>query len=744
MKNKFSKFLTLFFGLAIGMNVWGATITLPTTTLDLHNVGNEFNTVWYTGNSFAKNYYYSEPAKILVLSAYAAYQSKSSHTWINTDSGNSSNSNTAWSETGVFKGGSYYMSSSAPKFYCATIRNTERNHCYRVKHCVGASALVGGKAGISAYEINNSVAAANATANQTVDEAGVVSISGLDGSKEYVIVVYGNNGSNNVNFYEIAFNIEETIDPESPEITANVNDEPYATTVNVAAKMSITASHVTSYQWYTCASDGTNGQAIDGATESSYSFSTATVGTYYFYCVVTNTNATGDKTATSSVATVNVTAASTDATLSSLKYYGNTSVPDFDPETLNYNVTLAYGTTTYPNVTPTKTDANASVDLNLTDNVQSIVVTAQDGVTTKTYTITYNYETAPATPAGFDKFWNFSNWDNIKTDYAYQTIVDGLKMEGGTYGIDACMNGAKAEGINFTKRLNLQGGGTDRHFEFDVTGACVITVYGYNGNAGRSIAIKVGSADEVLVCATTNENKNTVLKGTYVYTGSGETIKMYSKSSGFYVLGVGVTYLSSDFNVALGATDDDDNYATFSCARNVQFAEGVAVYTISYEENAIHLNEVANKQVPAEKGVLLKSNGTTATYNVIASATELPSENKLRAASVAMENEGYEFFKLAYGDWDNKTDLGFYWGAENGAAFTAKVGGAYLAIPTSSLPALAGSRNFTIGGQPVATGMEQTNSVSPLKSECRKALVDGKLVVVRNGAMFNLNGMLVK
>ena len=27
-------------------------------------------------------------------------------------------------------------------------------------------------------------------------------------------------------------------------------------------------------------------------------------------------------------------------------------------------------------------------------------------------------------------------------------------------------------------------------------------------------------------------------------------------------------------------------------------------------------------------------------------------------------------------------DLGFYWGAENGAAFTAKAGGAYLAVPT--------------------------------------------------------------
>lgn len=62
------------------------------------------------------------------------------------------------------------------------------------------------------------------------------------------------------------------------------------------------------YQWYSCDdANKTNPSAIDGATSASYDgFSTATVGTYYYYCVVTDNNGSF----ASDVATITIVEAS--------------------------------------------------------------------------------------------------------------------------------------------------------------------------------------------------------------------------------------------------------------------------------------------------------------------------------------------------------------------------------------------------------------------------------------------------
>jgi len=91
--------------------------------------------------------------------------------------------------------------------------------------------------------------------------------------------------------------------------------------------------------------------------------------------------------------TVNVTGLSTDANLTALSVAGNTLYPAFNKDTLTYNVALPVGTTvgTLPAVTDTtaafatavKTDATAI------PGATTIVVTAQDGIATKTYTINF-------------------------------------------------------------------------------------------------------------------------------------------------------------------------------------------------------------------------------------------------------------------------------------------------------------------------------------------------------------------
>ena len=99
-------------------------------------------------------------------------------------------------------------------------------------------------------------------------------------------------------------------DTNSPEITTDLDDEnAYTAYLGVEKTLSIEANHVTGYQWYTCTNAAGDGASvIDGATNYVYAFTPSVAGTYYYKCVATNDNATGTKTATSKVATVNVEA----------------------------------------------------------------------------------------------------------------------------------------------------------------------------------------------------------------------------------------------------------------------------------------------------------------------------------------------------------------------------------------------------------------------------------------------------
>lgn len=85
-----------------------------------------------------------------------------------------------------------------------------------------------------------------------------------------------------------------------------------------------------------------------------------------------------------------------DATLSDLTVDGKT-VTDFSSSTYTYNVELPYGTTLVPEVEATLNDFNASVTIdqaiNLTGSEEqrtaTVLVTAEDGTTQKTYTVVF-------------------------------------------------------------------------------------------------------------------------------------------------------------------------------------------------------------------------------------------------------------------------------------------------------------------------------------------------------------------
>jgi hypothetical protein len=117
-----------------------------------------------------------------------------------------------------------------------------------------------------------------------------------------------------------------------------------------------------------------------------------------------------DGSTTTYVILVNRASLSTDASLSNLTISDGTLAPAFDPATQSYaaSVNNVVGSIT---VTPTINDANAtvtvdgtavvsgsasgSISLNVGDNAIDVVVTAEDGATTQTYTVTVTRDAPP-------------------------------------------------------------------------------------------------------------------------------------------------------------------------------------------------------------------------------------------------------------------------------------------------------------------------------------------------------------
>ena len=98
---------------------------------------------------------------------------------------------------------------------------------------------------------------------------------------------------------------------------------------------------------------------------------------------------------------VNKAPEANDATLKSITVNGE-EVEGFAPETTTYNVELPFGTTTVPVVAATATSSKATVSITqatVVEGTASILVTAEDNTTTKTYTVSFTVAKAQSTDA---------------------------------------------------------------------------------------------------------------------------------------------------------------------------------------------------------------------------------------------------------------------------------------------------------------------------------------------------------
>lgn len=114
-------------------------------------------------------------------------------------------------------------------------------------------------------------------------------------------------------------------------------------------------------------------------------------------------------------------------------------------------------------------------------------------------------------------------------------------------------------------------------------------------------------------------------------------------------------------------------------------------YTVDGKKLVCSKTYRAGETIPQATGVVLKGEAGTYTFNYSGETGDAPSGNLLSGSDAEQATSGAGlFYKLAQ-DPDNAQNVGFFWGADNGGAFTNGAHKAYLCVPAS-----AGVRAFIL------------------------------------------------
>lgn len=242
----------------------------------------------------------------------------------------------------------------------------------------------------------------------------------------------------------------------------------------------------------------------------------------------------------------------------------------------------------------------------------------------------------------------------------------------------------------------------------------------------KSIAINLGEVGSALRNYFTKDNKSTdIVEKTFIFYGK------CSKNTTYLGRSIGIAncyaFAGTETNpVATLEVKTDEGYATFASKYPFYVPEGVECGIITGADNTtLNINYKykegfeATNVVPANYPVLVKTNCGKKTYNLVIGGNRKGSStgtNLLQAGTGKKftADANHLYYKLAYDDYNNRTDLGFYWGAADGGAFFVPKGSAYLAVPKSAAASVKSFRleDATTGiTAPIATEGQTVKTV---------------------------------
>lgn len=179
-------------------------------------------------------------------------------------------------------------------------------------------------------------------------------------------------------------------------------------------------------------------------------------------------------------------------------------------------------------------------------------------------------------------------------------------------------------------------------------------------------------------------------------------------------------------------------YATYFTDKAFTMPEGVtgSIIRATNGDNILTIEDKypAGSVVPASTALLLKGAEKEYTCNVVTTTETAPANNLLHGTTTDEETnagEGtYKYYKLSYDD--NDANLGFYWGAENGAAFMNKAGKAYLALPVTESQSMAKGFSLSDLANGTTTSIQQASTATATASSIFD--INGRRVSTLNGA----------
>lgn len=231
-------------------------------------------------------------------------------------------------------------------------------------------------------------------------------------------------------------------------------------------------------------------------------------------------------------------------------------------------------------------------------------------------------------------------------------------------------------------------------------------------------------------------------------TGAARTayLKVYAldvNGEGVYSELITITQAAATFTVTINSacTDGTSYFGTYYTDVAYEMPEGVVGQTVTVANDVLTVTDAytAGTIVPANTALLLKAETAgEKVVNLATGGTAPTGGNMLKGTLTANEQtvgENCLFYRLTM--HDGKT-IGFWWGAEDGAAFTPGANKAYLAVPSTAVNARMG---FTFGGD--ATGIEAVSSKTAGNNlyfdlQGRRVMVPAKGLYIVNGKKVNI------
>ncbi len=479
--------------------------------------------------------------------------------------------------------------------------------------------------------------------------------------------------------------------PANPPVITTDLEAAYNVIKDQTQVLSIVAEDASSYQWYL------DGVAVEGATSASYTFTAgSTIGaTNAVYCAAIN--AAG---ATNSATATITTVGRADCELTNIQFsngaYGAISNTGADDIQVPY-----MAGTSAPTVEEASINISDGATYVLSGN--TLTVTAEDGTTTKEYTInaveiTPLDITADVAETSFTAVpswvFNLYGWDSSKGLKFAKAVNDAGNMR------IAKGNTRQYYFIGAAKSLTLTKIGSTRKVNVYVNGTKVIS--DTDNNALGTIALDETAPNLVIVEAAAGTN------------GDG----------GFSAYAIEAAV--SPIEVTLGA----NGYSTYCGDENFTVTSGATAYTATLDGTTVTLNEVAANTVIG-KGtgiVLVGTQGETAVLTPTTEDAASISGNSL----VGVNAETTSIEANAYVLASNGTKTSFVNAGDYGTV-TALMNKAYIVY--------SGSNSLDIQFEGEATAInnvdanDNANSVAPVK-------------VIKNGKLFignyNVAGQLVK